>query len=90
MQAGDEIDLCLHEMPSGGYRWLLDAIPGDLLEALEQSFEFAEGRVGQRNDTHFLFRVKSDGRGVVGLRYVRPWETDQPPLKNFQFTVEAS
>jgi predicted secreted protein len=89
VQVGDEIDLILHEMPSGGYRWLLDGIPDDLLEPLEQRFEFEEGKVGGRNDAHFLFRVKAAGRGTIGLTYARPWEKDEPPLKSWQATIEA-
>ncbi len=89
-QIGDEIDLILHEMPSGGYRWLVDDVPAELIEPLEQSFDFAEGRVGGRNDTHFLFLVKAVGRGVVRLRYARSWEAGEPALRSYQFTIEAS
>lgn len=86
-RSGDEIDLCLHAMPSGGYRWLLDDTPDDVLESLDQRFDFAEGRVGERNATHFRFRVKAVGRGLLRLRYARSWEPTEAPLKTFEATI---
>src|SRR4029453_16352301 len=88
-QTGDEVELCLHEMPSGGYRWLPDNMPDGLLEQVEQSFAFAEGRVGGANTTRFLFRVKAAGTAVLRLRYDRSWTTGEPPLKTYRATIEA-
>jgi inhibitor of cysteine peptidase len=88
-RAGDLIELRLHEMPAGGYRWVIDGPPGSVLEPLEQAFEFAEGRVGAANTACFRFRVKAAGKGVLRLAYRRPWETDEPPLKTYEATIEA-
>lgn len=88
-QIGDEVDLCLHGMPSSGFRWLLDDVPADLLEEVEQRFDYPEGTVGSRNEARFLFRVKAAGRGMLRLRYDRSWETGEPPLNTYQVTLEA-
>ena len=90
VRVGDEIDLRLNAMPSGGYRWLLDHAPDAVLERLESSFDFAEGRVGGCNATHFQFRVKAVGRGLVRLRYARSWEPDEAPLKTFEATIASA
>lgn len=77
-------------MPSGGYRWLLDDTPDGVLESLDQRFNFPEGRVGGRNATHFRFRVKTVGRGLLRLRYARSWETGEAPLKTFEATIVSA
>jgi len=89
-ETGDEVEICLHEMPSGGYRWLLGDTPADVLEQLEQRFDFDEGTVGGRNEAHFLFRVKTAGRAILRLRYDRPWAKGEPPLKSYSVTVDIS
>jgi inhibitor of cysteine peptidase len=89
VHSGDEVELSLHEKPSGGYRWLPDDLPSDLLEQVEQRFAFEEGSVGGSNATRFLFRVKAVGRGTLRLRYDRPWDTGEPPLKTYEATVVA-
>jgi predicted secreted protein len=86
-QCGDLIEVRLHEMPSGGYRWVLDGPPGDVLEPLEQAFEFAQGRVGAANTACFRFRTKATGNGAIRLCYRRPWEEDEPPLKTYGATI---
>jgi inhibitor of cysteine peptidase len=88
-KAGDLIALCLRGKPSGGYRWTVEDEPGDVLEKVEQTFDFAEGSVGGGNETRLLFRVKAAGTGVLRLCYDRPWQTGEPPLKTWQVTVEA-
>ena len=88
-RTGDLIEVRLHEMPAGGYRWVVDSSPDPVLEALDEKFEFAEGRVGAVNTACFRFRVKAIGTGPIRLSYRRPWEKDEPPLKTYEATVEA-
>ena len=88
-RAGDLIEVRLHEMPAGGYRWVADSPLGAVIETLDPSYEFAEGRVGAVNTACFGFRVKAAGTGAIRLSYRRPWEKDEPPLKTWEATVEA-
>jgi predicted secreted protein len=85
---GDLIEVRLHEMP-GGYRWVVNGPPGAMLEALEQRFDFAEGRVGAANTACFRWRVTAAGTSAIRLSYRRPWELDEAPLKTFEATIEA-
>jgi inhibitor of cysteine peptidase len=88
-QTGDLIEVRLHEMPAGGYRWVVDGPPDALLEVLDPKFEFAEGRVGAANTACFGFRVKAAGTGAIRLSYRRPWEKEEPPLKTYEATIAA-
>lgn len=88
-RTGDLIEVRLHEMPAGGYRWVADSPLGPVLEALDEKFEFAEGRVGAANTACFRFRVKAAGTGAIRLSYRRPWEKDEPPLKTWEATIAA-
>ena len=88
-QTGDLIEVRLHEMPAGGYRWVADGPLGPVLEAIDPTFEFAEGRVGAVNSVSFRFRVMAAGTSAIRLSYRRPWETDEPPLKTYEATIAA-
>ena len=87
---GDEVDLRLPGMPSGGYRWLPDNSSAALFEPLAQGSAFEQGSVGGLNETRFRFRIKAAGRGTLRLRYARSWEAGEPPLKTFGLTVDSS
>jgi len=87
---GDEVEICLHEMPSGGYRWMFEDPLADLLSHPAENFAFDQGSVGGRNTTRFLFGVKVPGRGILRLRYARSWETGAPPLKTYELIIEAA
>jgi len=88
-RTGDLIEVSLHEMPSAGYRWVVDSPADNVLDPIDPSYEFAEGRVGAANTASFRFRVKAAGTGALRLIYRRPWEKDVPPLKTYEATVTA-
>ena len=88
-RTGDLIEVRLHEMPSAGYRWVVDSPADKVLDPIDPSYEFAEGRVGAANTACFRFRVKAAGTGAIRLSYRRPWEKDEPPLKTYEATVAA-
>jgi predicted secreted protein len=90
VRCGDSIDLKLNEMPSGGYRWLLDGYPEEILEFVDQQFDYAEGRVGGSNETCFRFRVEAPGSGTVRLSYRRSWETGQASLESYQLAIQST
>jgi inhibitor of cysteine peptidase len=89
-QTGDLIEVRLHEMPAGGYRWVVDSPADIVLDPIDPSYAFAEGRVGAVNTACFRFRVKAAGGGTIRLSYRRPWEKDEPPLKTYEATVTAT
>lgn len=86
---GDSIELCLNEVASGGYRWMLESDGGAVLDASEPSYEFAPGEVGGRSIARFRFTVSSGGRSALRLGYRRPWESDAAPLAIYQVTIAA-
>ena len=87
-RVGDEIELSLPGKPSGGFRWLAEALP-DGIEQAGQDVDFAPGRVGGGRETRLRFRVRAAGAGELRLRYGRPWEADEPALKTFAVRIEA-
>jgi len=85
---GDLVEVELPEMPSAGYRWVVEGAPGAVLEAVDETSEFVEGRVGAKSTAHFRFRVKAAGTGKIRLHYCRPWEKGDP-LKTYEATIKA-
>lgn len=85
---GDEVEVCLPEKPSGGYRWLPADIAGHV-EPAEQDVSFSPGMVGATSTARFTFRIKSAGRGALKLRYGRPWESDDAALETWSVTIES-
>ena len=87
-EVGDEIELCLTEKPSGGYRWLPGEIAGHV-EPAGQDMSFSPGMVGATSSATFVFRVKSAGRGPLRLRYARPWEAEDAAIERWEVVVDS-
>lgn len=87
-QVGDEVEVCLHEKPSGGYRWLPSNI-ADHVEPAGEDISFSPGMVGATSSARFLFRVTSAGRGPLKLRYGRSWEADDAALETWEVTIDS-
>jgi predicted secreted protein len=93
---GQPFDICLHELPTSGYRWRLE--PGSGLELYSERYE------PQRHESPGVIRLGIGGRHRFRLRLsvdhptraifslVRPWQLDGPSINQhvFEFTPAAS
>jgi predicted secreted protein len=50
---------------------------------------FHEG-LGAKTHWNFRFKAVSEGKTEIALKYIRPWETNVPPVRTTNFVVVIS
>ena len=86
---GEEFAVTLEANPTTGYWWhLAEPFDRDALELVRSGFERPEtALVGASGEEVWTFKAKRQGRAVVRLEYVRPWEGEGPPAARRTLTV---
>ena len=86
---GEEFAVTLEANPTTGYRWrLAEPFDRDALELVGSEFERPETDLfGAGGEEVWTFRAKRQGRAVVRLEYVRPWEGEASPAESRTLTV---
>ena len=81
---GDIFAIRLESQPGTGYTWLLDKFDQNRLEFLNESTVTDSGIPGGTNLQVFRFKAAQTGNAYVQLKYVRPWEKEEIPVKLFE------
>jgi inhibitor of cysteine peptidase len=90
--AGQTFNVTLASNPTTGYSWAL-AKPLDpkLLTLVTNIYQRPETRlVGAGGNEVWTFKAAGEGRTDISLKYVRPWETNVPPVRTTNFVVVVS
>lgn len=79
----------LRSNPTTGYGWqLAKPLDGKVVELVTNDYiPPADRRIGAGGHEAWTFKAVGQGRGTIALKYVRPWETNQPPAETNEFTV---
>jgi predicted secreted protein len=78
-EVGDTIAVQLAENPTTGFRWQLDAIDRDVLEAIGDEFRpDPQSRVGGGGVRVFRFRARRRGTTNLEIKLARSWESGAP------------
>lgn len=87
----DEIKVVLPSNPSTGYQWVNMLTEGSTIVQVEDSVFTADPDCGDRSGCGgtetFTFEATKTGTGAIKLFYMREWETEIEPLKQFAVTV---
>ncbi len=87
-ESGETILVRLDETPTTGYRWALEHVDEQVLEAEGSEFQLppnaAIGAAGQRT---FVFKARSRGTGRISLRLWREWEGMSSVTDRFEVSV---
>lgn len=87
----DELHVRLPEIPSSGYRWVVE-ISGDGLEPVRDELEgdlAAQERLGSARRRHLWWRAQEPGHTAISLRLVRPWEDESAPLDGVELDLRV-
>ncbi len=89
VEVGQEFAITLKSNPTTGYRWrFAEPLDREILELVGSEFEGpGAGFVGAGGEEVWTFRAMRQGKTVVSLEYVRPWEKGTPPAEIRTFTV---
>lgn len=87
---GDELVLHLHETPTSGYRWTVEAFDETILAAREDSFTPpGSGPLGASGQRRLCFVVVGPGQTALRLALRRPWAPESV-AERFETTIDAS
>jgi inhibitor of cysteine peptidase len=86
--AGQLIEVRLLSNATTGYEWIVTKQDEQFLEIVGKPTFVPPNRDGGTGQQVFLFRARKAGLTELTLIYSRPFETDKPPLRLFNVTVE--
>lgn len=91
VRVGQEFNITLESNPSTGYGWQLAKQLNETILVLigseYKSSESGELIVGAGGTEIWTFRAVNSGTAEISLKYVRPWETDVPPIEEQSFGI---
>lgn len=90
LKTGDSLTLSLPANPTTGYAWQAVQIPAQLNKANEPAYRPDSTMIGSGGTTIYRFGMIATGKGKLSLVYKRPWEKDQPPVKNCDINIVVS
>jgi inhibitor of cysteine peptidase len=88
--AGEEIAVTLPENRTTGYRWVVEAVTGDLALLSSDFAPATQARPGAAGHRTIHLRAGARGHGELRLRAERAWESGSADAKTCRltFTVE--
>ena len=90
-RAGEKITITLESNPTTGYSWQLQHPLDEKIIRLEGSKYVGprSDRVGAGGEEKWTFLAIKKGSTKITLKYVRPWEKDEPPVKEKTFLIKV-
>jgi inhibitor of cysteine peptidase len=89
VEHGDEIVLRLPENATTGYRWAIDRLDEDVIEAVGSEPNYPGSAVGSAGHVAFTFKAKKAGTGEVTLKYWRHFEGDKSITNRFRLRLHT-
>src|SRR5882762_4265843 len=89
LHVGATLRISLPENATTGYRWAIDRIDEDVIEALGSEPHYQGKAVGSGGQVAFTFRAKKAGSGEIVLKNWRHFEGDASVIKRFRVRVEV-
>lgn len=90
LDKGDTFTIQLTSNPTTGFQWKFDAAPFDkqVMSIREDKFIQPDTQLcGAPGKRSLSFQAEGAGRTGLRLIYVRPWEKDRQPAKEFSLVV---
>lgn len=83
VRVGQEFNITLESNPTTGYQWqLAKQLNETILEFIGSEYKPSEsGLIGAGGTEVWTFKAVNSGTTEISLKYVRPWETDVPPIQ---------
>jgi inhibitor of cysteine peptidase len=89
VRAGDTVRINLPENATTGYRWAIDRIDQNVIEAVGSEPHYTGKAVGSGGQVTFTLRAKKTGSSDVVLKNWRHFEGDASVTKRFRVRVEV-
>ena len=89
LAVGDTVRISLPENATTGYRWAIDRLDDDVIEASGSDPHYPADTPGSGGRMAFTFRPKKSGSGEIVLKYWRHFEGDASVQKRFRVRLNA-
>lgn len=83
VRVGQLVVLSLPENATTGYRWAIDRIDTNLVEAGEPARRYPSTAVGSGGRIEWVFSLKAPGNTEIALKQWRRWEGDRSVVTRF-------
>jgi inhibitor of cysteine peptidase len=84
VRVGQLVVLSLPENATTGYRWAIDHIDNDLVEADQPTRQYPSSAVGSGGRIEWVFTLKAPGNTEIALKQWRNWEGDRSIVMRFR------
>ena len=89
LRVGETVRVTLPENATTGYRWAVDRLEGDVVEAVGSEPHYSAGAVGAGGEVTFTFKATKAGPGALTLKHWRHFEGDASVTKRFHLRFDA-
>lgn len=89
LRVGETVRVTLPENATTGYRWAIDRLDKEVIEAVGSEPHYAGNAVGSGGDVTFTFKGKKAGTGDIVLKYWRHFEGDSSITSRFHLRLNA-
>lgn len=89
---GEDFRITLGSNPSTGYHWeLADPLNESIVQLVGTEYRAPENQslVGAPGEELWTFRAVGQGRTMIRMKYVRPWEKGAAPAKTAVYAIEV-
>ena len=91
LKAGDQLVISLESNPTTGFDWELLTLDESVLKLVgEPAFKTDSKLVGASGVKTYTFEAQGSGTAAIKLIYHRSWETDVPPEKEFNLSIDVN
>ena len=89
LRVGETFHVRLPENATTGYRWTIDRLDDEVVEAVGSEPDYAAGSIGSGGAVTFTFRAKKPGTGDIALKHWRHFEGDASVTNRFRLRLNA-
>ena len=89
LRVGDTVRVSLPENATTGYRWGIDRLDQQIVEAVGSEPHYPVGAVGAVGEVTFTFKANKPGAGDIILKYWRHFEGDSSVTKRFHLRLNT-
>jgi inhibitor of cysteine peptidase len=86
---GQPLTIKLEDNATSGYRWAIESIDPNALEAREPVRDYTSSRPGAPGMIEWSFVPQTPGSVVITLKLWRPWEGDRSIIKRVRYRLEV-
>jgi inhibitor of cysteine peptidase len=89
LRVGETFRVRLPENATTGYRWTIDRLDDEVVEAVGSEPDYGAGSIGSGGAVSFTFRAKKPGTGDIALKHWRHFEGDASVTNRFRLRLNA-